>query len=118
MAKNATENSTLQEIKELTQLFEQIKGDTEEFIERAVALSETGAHDAKDLIDAVKENWQKVVASFTGATGSAGSRGSQKSATSKKSAGKKVTKKTSGKKASSKSTTTKTSAGSKKKSKK
>jgi hypothetical protein len=69
MADKTTVFTAIQEVKELKDLFERIKADTEEFIRRAKALSETGAHEAKDLVEAVKNNWQSVLAGMGGVSG-------------------------------------------------
>jgi hypothetical protein len=82
----------LKEIMELKELFERIKGDSEEFLQRSKALSETGAHEAKDLIEAVKTNWQAVVASFASGAGFGDLFGQGKKSGSQKSRG--TTKKT------------------------
>ena len=72
MAKKRELKSAIEEIKELTALFEKIKSETEELIQRAVVLSETGAEEATELIGAVKRNWEKAVKNFSKNGGLAG----------------------------------------------
>ena len=66
MSIESTEKAVLDEVAALKTKFENIKKETEEFIVSAKHLSNTGAKEAKELIDSAKKTWQSISTSFGG----------------------------------------------------
>ena len=97
MAEDTTQNNIAEDIAELKKQFDEIKTQTEHFLESAKSLSDKGADEAQDLLASAKANWQSIVSSFEGSSiakfFSKGSSSAKKKTTAKTSAkakGKKV----------------------------
>ena len=98
MEENQIGSSTMDEVIELKNKFENIKNETEEFIVSAKRLSDTGLKEAKELIESAKANWKSILVSFGEAGiskifGQARGLAKKKSGSKAKKSSKKVTKK-------------------------
>jgi hypothetical protein len=66
MKTEKSKTTILEEVAALKSKFDQIKKDTEEFVESAKHLSDSGVREAKGLIDLAKQNWQGLLSNFSG----------------------------------------------------
>ena len=90
-------HSALDEIIALKEKFNMIKEESEEFVSRAKKLSDSGMHEAKDLLEAAKTNWHAMTGSLVDFTKlfSKSSKPARKVGSRSKKASKKKTKKVS-----------------------
>lgn len=64
MKKKKMNKNMLERVVALKKQFDGIKSDTEDFLIAVKKLSNEGADEAKEMIDAAKSNWQSIVSAF------------------------------------------------------
>ncbi len=58
-------HSSAEENAALNEIYNNIKNDSKEFVTRVKKLSDSGMHDAKELLESVKSNWHFLVKSLS-----------------------------------------------------